>query len=140
VRSDYISYLTAIVCFLLAIVVFATTQTYLDGMIRTALTGILAILGLIMIAVGYSQRPKEIMLHEATQPQEKKVSMALAEPAKYEIPLKTEPIKPAPEPAPEPIQEPAMPTTVPESPVESVQMQEEEKPAKKTARRRRKKA
>lgn len=62
-RSDYLSYITAIICFLLAaiafVITFAITPAFLDLIIGAALTAVLLILGIILVGFGYTQRPKE---------------------------------------------------------------------------------
>jgi len=123
VRSDYISYVAAVICFLFAAIVFATAQAPLGDTIWAALTVILAILGLIIAGFGYSQRPKEAKLPPPTPPS-------------------------ALEPTPTPVQqvqqaETAVSTPTPitaPSPEETKKPQEEIEPAKKAVRRRRKKA
>ena len=58
-RSDYVSYAIAAIFFILAVIVFAAFQPpILEPIIWTALVVILAILGLIFVGVGYSQKTK----------------------------------------------------------------------------------
>jgi len=117
VRLDYISYVVAVVCFLFAGIVFAITPAYItDFTIVATLTLVLVILGLILVGVGYSQRPKEAKLPPST------LSPEPPTPAASAIPERT----PTPTTAAPP-EEPKMP-------------QEEVTPEKKTVRKRRKKA
>ncbi len=64
-RSDYASYVVAIVCFILAAVVVAGSIDYagylvMDPLISMVTTAVLAILGLISVGAGYLLRPEEM--------------------------------------------------------------------------------
>jgi len=111
VRADYLSYVSAVICFLLAGTVFATGRTPLGDTIWITLTAILMVSGIIIAVVGCSQRPKETMLPSS---------------------------KPATAPIPASPPPPAATTSAP--PEEPEKTQEETKPEKKVVRKRRKKA
>jgi len=130
VRLDYLSYVVAVICFLLAAIIFAVTPTYIpDTTIVYTLTVVLAILGLILAGVGYSQKPKET----TSQPMRAEPEFIPAEPAPSVPPNKPVPATLEPIPAPTPT-----PTTT--APPEETRPQEEIKPEKKAVRKRRKKA
>ncbi len=59
-RSDYALYIVAVICFILAAVVFAI-DLGLTGDIQLATTAVLAILGLISAGAGYLVRPEEMI-------------------------------------------------------------------------------
>lgn len=118
-RPDNISYFTALVCFLLAVIVFVATQTYLDFTIRITLTVILVILGLVVAGVGYSQRPKENELLPPAHPPETTAEVTKPEPASASL-------------APTP--------TISAQPEKPEEIQKETKPERKPVRRRKKKA
>ena len=66
-RSDYALYVVAIMCFILAAVVFAGSIDYvgylvMDPLISMVTTTVLAILGLISAGAGYLVRPGEMTL------------------------------------------------------------------------------
>ena len=66
-RSDYALYVIAIVCFILAAVVFMGSIDYagylvMDPLISMVTTAVLAILGLISAGAGYLVRPGEMTL------------------------------------------------------------------------------
>lgn len=126
-RLDYISYVVAVICFLFAGIVFAVTSTYmsLDLTIVYTLTVILAILGLILAGVGYSQRPKEPMLPPQTPPSATPDTTTASAPT------------PAPIPTPAPTAAPVPTTTAPTE--ETKKPEEEITSKKKPVRRRRKK-
>jgi hypothetical protein len=66
-RLDYLSYVVAVICFLFAGIVFAVTPAYIsDAIIVNTLTVVLTVLGLILIGIGYSQRPKETISRPST--------------------------------------------------------------------------
>ena len=65
-RSDYTLYVVAIICFILAAIVFAGSADYagylpMETLISMVTTAVLAILGIISAGAGYLVRPQEIM-------------------------------------------------------------------------------
>jgi predicted flap endonuclease-1-like 5' DNA nuclease len=65
-RSDYTLYVVAIICFILAAVVFAGSADYagylhMETQITMITTAVLAIVGIISAGAGYLVRPQEIM-------------------------------------------------------------------------------
>ncbi|MFQ6063974.1 MAG: helix-hairpin-helix domain-containing protein [Candidatus Bathyarchaeia archaeon] len=65
-RSDYILYVFAVICFILAVVVFAGYPPM--GDINLVATAVLAILGMILVGAGYLIRPEETTLAPPTPP------------------------------------------------------------------------
>jgi len=118
VRLDYLSYVVAVICLLFAVIVFALNPTYPDTTM-VAITVILAILGFILVGVGYSQRPKETILPPST-PQPVPVTLVAPPPKSESTPTTTPTI-----------------ATLPEEPQKP---QEETKLEKRAVRKRRKKA
>ena len=92
-RLDYISYVVAVICFLFAAVVFATTQAPLGDTIWITLTVILAILGIILAGVGYSQRPKKTMLPPPTPPSATPTTSTTSAPTPASVPTTTAPME-----------------------------------------------
>ena len=65
-RSDYALYVVAVICFILAAVVFAGSTDYagylaMEQQISMVTTAVLVILGLISAGAGYLVRPEEMM-------------------------------------------------------------------------------
>ena len=93
-RLDYISYVVAVICFLLAAIVFAITPAYIsDTTIVYTLTGVLAVLGLILAGVGYSQRPKKTMLPPPTPPSATPTTSTTSAPTPASVPTTTAPME-----------------------------------------------
>lgn len=137
-RSDYLSYVVAVICFLLAGIVFATTfavnPAYLEDTIGTVLTAVLAFLGIILVGIGYSQRPKKVT---STPPEPTSAPATQVQQAR-QVEAETQefvPAKPVPKPEPEPMPAPTSTTTATPYTVTP-----SEEPEKKAVRRRRKKA
>jgi hypothetical protein len=66
-RSDYALYTVAVICFILAAIVFAI-DLGLTGDVQMATTAVLAILGLISAGAGYLVRPEEMIPPPSPRP------------------------------------------------------------------------
>ncbi len=70
-RSDYALYVVAVICLILAAVVFATTAVgypLMEPLINMVTIAVLVILGVISAGAGYLIRPEEMMLAPPPQP------------------------------------------------------------------------
>jgi type IV secretory pathway VirB10-like protein len=154
-RSDYVLYVVAVICFIIAGVFIANAIQLATTDMNLAATVVFFILGIIFAVGGYALRPKVAAPMPAVSqpppvepslpppqlpPVEEKVEEAPAVPPPVvEVPP---PVEEAPvvEPTPPPVEEaaPTEPTPVPT--VEEPAKIEEAKPKEKPARRRRKKA
>jgi outer membrane biosynthesis protein TonB len=153
-RSDYVLYVVAVICFIIAGVFVADAVNLATTDLDLAATAVFFILGLILAVGGYALRPKvaapmptvsQPTIAEPSLPPpqmppvEEKVEEAPAvPPPAVEAPPPVEEVS-AVEPAPPPAEEAAPTEPTPAPTVEEPARVEEAKPEKKPARRRRKK-
>jgi hypothetical protein len=152
-RSDYVLYVVAVICFIIAGVFVAGAVQLATTDLDLAATAVFFILGLIFAVGGYASRPKvaapmpPISKPTTVEPSlpppqilpvEKKVEEAPSVPSPV---VEAPPVEKAPvfEPAPPPAEEAAPTEPTPAPTVEEPARVEEAKPEKKPARRRRKK-
>jgi predicted flap endonuclease-1-like 5' DNA nuclease len=81
-RSDYALYVVAIICFILATIVFAGSTDYagylvMEPLISMVTTAVLAVLALISAGAGYLVRPEEMVSPPPTRPPAPKPSTLL---------------------------------------------------------------
>ena len=139
-RTDYILYVIAVICFIIA--GYSGAARYTDNMTITLIVIVLAIIGVIFIWGGYSLRPQTRVVTR-TEP-----SMPPTKAAMEEQPIKPTP-EPEPTPAPETLPSPEIteetkaeelppPEAPPETPAEaeSETSAETKKPARKRRERR----
>jgi hypothetical protein len=131
-RTDYILYIVAVICFIIA--AYGAAYPYATSMANTAIVIVLAIIGIIFIWGGYSLRPSRPVVTR-TEPVVPPTKPAIKEEQTAVVPSPSPP-ETEPEPAPEPT-----PVSEPEKAEETSQPETtppETKPVRK--RRQRKKA
>jgi len=91
-RTDYVLYVIAVICFIIA--GYTAVARYTEYMTNTLIVIVLAIIGVIFIWGGYSLRPQTrvVMRTEPSMPPTKAA-------------MEEQPVKPAPEPEPTPAPE-----------------------------------
>jgi outer membrane biosynthesis protein TonB len=152
-RSDYVLYVIAVICFIIAGVFVAGTIP-LEATMSLAATAVFFILGIIFAVGGYALRPKVAApMPMVSQPSPVEPSPPQPEPSplveeKVEAPAVPPPVEEAPppveeapvaEPTPPPAEEAAPTEPTPAPTVEEPAKVKEAKPEKKPVRRRRKK-
>jgi hypothetical protein len=150
-RSDYVLYVIAVICFIIAGVFVAGTIP-LEATMSLAATVVFFILGIIFAVGGYALRPKVAApIPMVSQPSPVEPSPPQPEPSplveeKVEAPAVPPPVVAAPPPVeeapvaePTPVEEAAPTEPTPAPTVEEPAKVKEAKPEKKPVRRRRKK-
>jgi hypothetical protein len=105
-RTDYILYIVAVICFIIA--AYGAAYPYATSMANTAIVIVLAIIGIIFIWGGYSLRPSRPVV-KRTEPVVPPTKPALEKEQPAVVPSsstpETEP-EPVPTPEPTPVPEP----------------------------------
>jgi type IV secretory pathway VirB10-like protein len=136
-RTDYVLYIVAVICFIIA--GYGAAYLFTGDMSNTIIVAVLAIIGIVFAVGGYSLRPTTPTITRA-EPSRPTTKPAMEE---EQQPMPA-PLPPEPMPTPEPELEPE-PVTAPETeamtePEKTEEMPQPETPppeAKKPARRRR---
>jgi len=135
-RSDYSLYIVALICFMIAGVILGMDQTI--SQVSTVSIAIFVILGVLFIAGGYTLRPKALGKVPETPTISTIETIPTSTPPPSPPTEEQVPFAPTAPPPPAPPPEEA-PTPAPAPAMEEPAKVEEEKPAEKPVRRRRRK-